>query len=221
MRALLADAAQLHCISDTRMEERGSRAYLSTVVPPSDGQLHRCTIRARERARPQMRLVPMHTPTLVIGCRDRYWQGKGMRQIRTILSSTWRVRVRCRVAGSGACALPLTVVAVWLHRRAASASASARLHRRVIAIVILRANAHGSLVVGLTFCWCSISMSDEGGKYMQLLPVQAKTPYQIVFAVCRWRQATPTSHQGRHFRSQTAGILRRARRTLSRHSPQP
>jgi hypothetical protein len=167
----------------------------------------------------------MHTPTPVIACRGRYWQGRGMLQIRTILSSTWRVRVRCRVDGSSACALPLTVVAAWLHRRAASASASAsasaRLHRRVIVIVILRANADGSLVVSPAFCWCSISMSDEDGRYVQLLLVQAKTPYQIVFAVCRWRQATSTSHQGRHFRSQTAGILRRARRTLSRHVPQP
>jgi hypothetical protein len=131
-----------------------------------------------------MRLVPMHTLTLVIACRGRYWQGRGMRQIRTILSSTWRVRVRCKVDGSGACALPLTVVAVWLHRRAASASASARLHRRVIVIVILRANADGSLVVGLTFCWCSISMSDEGGKCMQLFNVASTSQDAISDCVC-------------------------------------
>lgn len=135
------------------VKERRSHAYLSTVEPPSDGQLYRCTIRARERAGLRMRLVPMHTRTLAIRCWGRYWQGRGRLQIRTISSSTWRGRARGIVDGSGACALSLTVVAVWLRRRPA-ASASARLHRRVI--VILRANADGFLVESLALWWCGI-----------------------------------------------------------------
>ena len=147
MKALPAHAAQLHYISNTLAKNGRSHAYLSTIAPPSDGQLYRCTTPARETARLQMRLVPMHRPTLAIGCRGRYWQGRGMLQIRTISSSTWRVHVRCIVDGSGACAPRLRVVAVCSHRPAASASA--RLHRRVI----VRAIAAGSLVMGLTSCW--------------------------------------------------------------------
>jgi hypothetical protein len=141
-------------------EESRSRSYLSIVAPPSDGQLYRCTIRARERARLQKPLVPMHTPTLAIESWDKYWQERGMPQIRTISSSTPRVHARCIVDGGCACAPPLTVVAVCSHRRLASASA--RLHCRVI--VILRANAHGSHVLVVTSRWCSMSMGRLGGQ---------------------------------------------------------
>ena len=150
-------------------------------------------IRARERAKPQMRLVPMHTPMLVIRCWGRYWQGRETLQIRTILSSTWRVRVRCIVDGSGACAPPLTVVAVCTHRRAASASA--HVHRRVVP----RSNADGSPVINLAFCW-----RDESVSGLQ---------QQVCICCLRWLSmpkrvcgiSPSTSHQGRHFRSQTAG----------------
>lgn len=160
MRAPLGDAAQLHEISDGLSQLGRSYSYLSTVAPPLDGQFDQCTIRAKERARRQMRLVPMHTRTQATGCWGRYWQGTGRRQIRTISSSTWRGRVRGIVGGTGACALPLTVVAVWLRRRPA-ASASALLHRRGV-IVCLRADADGFLVGGLPSRWCSIFMYIQG-----------------------------------------------------------
>ena len=170
MRALREDAGQLHDISNALLDKDGSHAYLSTVAPPLNGQLCQCTVRAKERAGRQTRLVPMHKRTLEKGCSGRCWQGRGRRQIRTISSSTWRGRVRGIVGGTDACALLLGAVAVWLRRRpAASASArvrpaataSARVHGQGV-IVVLLANAGGFLVGGLPCRGCSTSMCIHG-----------------------------------------------------------
>jgi len=150
MIALLAGAAQLHSISNIIPEGSSRHAYLLILARLSDGQLHRCMRRARERARPQTRLVLMHIPMLVIGCSGKFWQGRGRLRIQIISSSTWRVHVRCIVDGSGVCAPPLTAAAVWSHRLAASAAA--QLHRRLCR----QANADDSLLMRLAFCECDV-----------------------------------------------------------------